>query len=177
MKYLYLLTLIIFTSCITNKSNSTSIQNKEIEASIEKLVNFRKYELAIIIYEFDVKKMKEKYNINNLKELQDLSQTKLVYEKCLLISFRENQNDFEYKDKLGSLIVNKWKDKDYFQKYHFENYDQLPSLSLMKMLDFYNSNDLKKYSDSLLNETIRRYKSGKYPDLEECIKNSKIYLE
>lgn len=178
MKYINLLILIFLSSCNINKnetSSKISINNK-VEKAIRDLVNYRKEDLAITIYEDDIKKMKERYNIKNQKELQDVSRSKLVYDKCILISLRESRDDFEYKDVLGSLIVEKWKRKNYFDKFHFENYNHNPALSLMKMLDFYNSEDLKKYSDSLYNETLRRYKSGKYPDLEDCINNPEKYL-
>lgn len=170
--------MIFLFNCNANKNETfskTSINSKS-EKAIMNLVNYRKEDLAITIYEDDVKKMKERYKIKNQKELQDVSQSKLVYEKCILISLRESRDDLEYKDVLGSLILEKWGKKNYFEKYHFENYNHNPTFSLMKMLDFYNSEDLKKYSDSLYNETLRRYKSGKYPDLEDCINNPEKYL-
>ncbi|MBS3992184.1 MAG: hypothetical protein KGZ87_00530 [Bacteroidetes bacterium] len=179
MKYHNLVILIFLFSCNAKKSEtSTQITlKKNIENSIKELVNYRKADLAISIYEDDIKKMKVKYGLKDKKDLLDVTQSKLVYDKCLLISFRENRDDFEYNDVLGNFIVEKWKKKDYFEKYHFEDYNHNPTLSLMKMFDFYNSEDLKKYSDSLFIETLRRYKSGKYPDLEDCINNPNIYIK
>lgn len=179
MKYINLLVFIFLLGCNTNKNEAflKVSKNDNLENTIKKLVNYRKEDLAITVYEDDVKKMKDRYGINNQKKLLDVSQSKLIYDKCLLLSLRENKNDFDYKDSLGNFIVDKWKNKDYFEKYHFENYNHSPTLSLMKMFDFYNSEDLKKYSDSLYNETLKRYKSGKYPDLEDCINNPEKYLE
>lgn len=174
MKYLSLLILIFLFGCITNSKNDPSSRvpiDGNIENAISKLVNYRKEDLAITIYEDDVKKMKDQYGISDQKRLLDVSQSKLVYDKCILISLRENRDDFEYKDVLGNFILEKWKKKNYLENYHFESYNHNPTLSLMKMFDFYNSKDLKKYSDSLFYETLRRYKSGKYPDLEDCINN------
>ncbi|MBS4041045.1 MAG: hypothetical protein KGZ81_10660 [Flavobacteriales bacterium] len=178
MKFINLLILILLFSCNSGKNEvNTIVKNKHIENAIIDLVNYRKENLAIIIYEDDVKKMKDRYKVSDHNELLDVSKSKLVYDKCILISLRENKNDFEFKDVLGGIILEKWKKKNYLEKYHFESYNHNPSLSLMKMFDFYNSKDLKKYSDSLFNETLRRYKSGQYPDLEDCLNNPEMYLK
>lgn len=179
MKYFNLLILTFLFSCNATKSETSSgvASQGNVENTIKELVNYRKEDLAIIIYEDDQKKMRERYVLKNQKELLDVSQSKLVYDKCILVSLRESRDDFEYKDVLGNFIVEKWKKKNYLENYHFENYNHKPTLSLMKMFDFYNSEDLKKYSDSLFSETLRRYKSGKYPDLEDCINRPDKYLE
>ena len=169
MKYLSIISFLFLCNCCSIKDNTEQIIND--------LVSYRKQELAMIVYKDDVEKMYNKYGITNQKKLLDVSQSKLVYEKCLLVSFRENKDGFDYKDDLGNQILKKWKSIDYMEKYHFENYNHRPTLSLMKMFDFYNSKDLKKYSDSLVKETSRRYNSGKFPDLEDCVNHPEKYID
>ena len=185
----YSILLLIIISCNSNRINynkeSVSISKKTL-LNIDRLIEYKRRELSIQVYENDIIYMKNLYGIKiskiekivkNKQELIDVSDSKLIYDKCLLIAFREKKEDFEYKDTLGDSIVQKWNRIDYTQIYHFDNTTHNPTLSLLKMFDFYNSIDLKKYSDSLKIETVKRYKSGKYPDLNYCIDNPEYYLD
>ncbi|MFN3640591.1 MAG: hypothetical protein ACK4UK_06705, partial [Flavobacterium sp.] len=62
-------------------------------------------------------------------------------------------------DPFGDMIVEKWSRLNYDPNY-YNYYDKVATdvhFSFLKMMDFYNSDDMKKYHDSLRTTLVKRF--------------------
>lgn len=170
MKRIIIFSLLLFFGSCLFKNNIKQI-DLETEKKIKIIINNRKIFLANIIYENEQELIKKKYNINDKSIFFDVSSLKIEEEFGMYSLFGENDTR-QIIDPLGNQIVNKWKKLNYDPNYYF-NYDKIvPNihLSFLKMMDFYNSDDLKKYEDSLQITLDNRYNSGE-KELMKYLKN------
>jgi len=160
---------VLVNSCLLNNENS--FVEKDIEYKINIIVNDRKIYLSNLIYENELNLIRKKYNIKNESNFSDISSIKIEEEFGMYSLFGEYENR-QIIDPLGDNIVNKWKALNYDPNYYF-HYDKIVTnihLSFLKMMDFYNSEDMHKYEDSLKISLINRY-NNKEPLLLEYLKN------
>jgi hypothetical protein len=158
MKKIIFISLIIFlaNSCLVNKNNSRI--DIETERKINLIINDRKIYLSNLVYDSEIDLIKRKYNISKEINFSDVSLVKIEEDFGMYSIFGENDNR-QIIDSLGDKIVNKWKKLNYDPNYYF-HYDKIVSnihLSFLKMMDFYNSDDMKNYEDSLRISLVKRY--------------------
>jgi len=158
MKKIIFISLIIFlaNSCLVNKNNSRI--DIETERKINLIINDRKIYLSNLVYDSEIDLIKRKYNISKEINFSDVSLVKIEEDFGMYSIFGENDNR-QIVDSLGDKIVNKWKKLNYDPNYYF-HYDKIVSnihLSFLKMMDFYNSDDMKNYEDSLRISLVKRY--------------------
>lgn len=162
-KILLIVFLLCFTifnlySCFSSKN--TFIKDNDVAQKINVIVNDRKIFLAYRVYKLEKDNIRLKYNTEDCKNQSDLSAIKIDNEFGMHELFGENDSR-KIVDPLGDKILSKWNMLNYDPNYYF-TYDHVVSnihLSFLKMMDFYNSDDMKKYEDSLRSSLINRYHS------------------
>lgn len=145
-------------SCFSSKN--LHIKDNNIDQKINLIVNDRKIFLAYKVYKIEKENMRIKYDIEYFNAQSDLSAIKIDNEYGMHELFGENDSR-KIVDPLGDKILCKWNNLNYDPNYYFF-YDHVVSnthLSFLKMMDFYNSDDMKKYHDSLRSSLIMRYHS------------------
>jgi hypothetical protein len=157
------------TSCLSRqKTNNLS---SEIRQKVNIIVNDRKIFLAYKVYKIEKENMRLKYKVEDCNTQSDLSAINIDNEYGMHELFGENDSR-KIIDPLGDKILSKWNKLNYDPNYYF-HYDQVVSdihLSFLKMMDFYISEDMKKYEDSLSISLIKRYNS-KDPILIKFLNN------
>lgn len=171
MKKIILICLALMTLNGCLKQDEKSNINTEIESKINLIVNDRKIFLADLIYENEIELIKKKYNVDLDSHFSDVSSLKIEGDFGMYTLFGARDKRVIV-DSFGDLIVEKWKKLNYDPNYYF-HYDKVVKnihLSTLKMMDFYNSDDMKKYEDSLKVSLINRFLSNE-PVLVAFIEN------
>ncbi|MBA4153209.1 hypothetical protein [Flavobacterium sp.] len=148
--------------------------DKKTNENINNIVENERVIMTFKIYENDMKFMSEKYNIEyNKPKIQDVTSIKLFYEMCVNDIHLELKNSLILKER--EKVLSKWIDnRNYNPKLHFvfENEKEIsPSLSFLKAMDFYKSDDLRVYLNKFKKEIIKLYISNQNPDINPCIEN------
>ena len=177
----FVLCFTIFNLCSCFSSKNSLINDTAVVQKINLIVNDRKIFLAYRVYELEKDNLRLKYNIEDCLNQSDLSAIKIDNEFGMHELFGENDSR-RIVDPLADKILNKWNKLNYDPNYYF-HYEHVVSnshLSFLKMMDFYNSDDLKKYEDSLRSTLINRYHSKekvlmKYLGNEYNFKNRMIW--
>ncbi|WP_156900373.1 hypothetical protein [Flavobacterium filum] len=153
--------------------NSSGI-NKKTNVNINNIVENERVIMTFEIYKDDLKFMSEKYDIDFCKpEIGDVTTIKLFYEMCVYDIHLELKNSLILRER--EKVLTKWKNnRNYNPKLHFvfENEKQnFPSLSFLKAMDFYKSDDLEVYLNEFKKEIIKMYLSKQNPSITPCIEN------
>lgn len=153
---------------------SSSRIDKKTNESINSIVENERVIMTFEIYKNDVRFMSEKYNIDYKNpEIEDVTTIKLFYEMCVNDIHLELKNNLVLKER--EKILSKWIDnRNYNPKLHFkfENEKEIfPSLSFLKAMDFYKSDDLEIYLNEFKKEIIKMYLSKQNPSITPCIEN------
>jgi len=148
--------------------------DKKTNENINNIVENERVIMTFEIYKNDMKFMSEKYNIEYSKpKIQDVTAIKLFYEMCVNDIHLELKNSLILKER--EKVLSKWIDnRNYNPKLHFvfENEKEIsPSLSFLKAMDFYKSDDLRVYLNKFKKEIIKIYLSKQNPDINPCIEN------
>ncbi len=153
---------------------SSSQIDKKTSDNVNNIVENERIIMTFEVYKNDIEFMTEKYNIDYCKpEIKDVSANKLLYEMCVNDIHLELKNNLILRER--EKVLSKWKNnRNYNPKLHFvfENEkDIFPSLSFLKAMDFYRSDDLRIYLNTFKKEIIKMYVSKQNPSIIPCLEN------
>ena len=169
--------LIIFISIVLFSGCSSSYQlDEKIKDNINYIVENERVIMTFEIYKSDVAFMNKKYNIEICNpEINDITKNKLSYEMCVNDIYLAIKDSSILKER--DKVIDKWiKNNNYNPKLHFvfENENKhYSSLSFLKAMDFYKSDDLNNYLDLFRKEIVAIYLSKQNLDIIPCIENEK----
>jgi len=153
---------------------SSSQIDKKTSDNIDNIIENERVIMTFEIYKNDIKFISEKYNIEYIEpEIEDVSTIKLFYEMCVNDIHLELKNSLILNER--EKVLSKWtNNRNYNPKLHFifENEkDIFPSLSFLKAMDFYKSDDLQIYLNAFKKEIIKMYVSKQNPSISPCLEN------
>ncbi|WP_010255401.1 hypothetical protein [Myroides injenensis] len=158
----YILLLIVSVNCTSLRSEKDS----KVELNIEKILSIHR-ELAFIdLYEKSLDKIKKESGISTEDILFDLTGTELYHEYCMIIDFYSDDHP-TYENVNYYNLIKKWGDKTYKPYGKVDDPKLIVHMTFRKAFDFYYSDDLDNYIDSL--RTLFRakyYKEGRLKNLE-----------
>jgi hypothetical protein len=154
---------ILFVNCSSNRKTISNEDRNKIETLLSK---HRRYAFTNL-YEKSISKDEKKYNIKKCDSIFDLTSNELYNEYCINIDFYSEANQ-RYENKNYDALIAKWLSKDYSSYMPVDNPNLKTSMSLKRALDFYESNDLKKYIDSLRVVFLKKYQDNNLKSLN-CI--------
>jgi hypothetical protein len=134
MKNIILLILILLTTC-NSKLTNNSTESVAVNDSIENELLLLKNQAFCDLFRMET------------------SKEKIVFKESTTYIQFSNLDMNYFNDSNLNKIIKKWESKDY------KSYNPTNKLILMKCLDFYNSNDLKNYIDSV--RVVEYKKNGK----------------
>ncbi len=146
-----IISIVIFLSCNSNRieNNKISLIKKDVYIVNEKDLLYLKNHLFIIYLnrlEFD---SNLKYGISKKDSCYSKMHIQDVSTHQYLNTSRYNLN-YIYEDKNSKNLINKWLSKDDFDLIPVEDGDKIKhSFNYYKALEFYNSDDLRNYIDSV----------------------------
>ncbi|UZT96699.1 hypothetical protein ODZ84_15900 [Chryseobacterium fluminis] len=136
--------LLSLIHCTTNKKSTNEQDLKKIEILLSK----HKRYAFIDLYRKSLRQEEKKYHVKKCDSLLDVSSTELYNENCLKADFYSDDHK-SYNDENYNLLILKWLKKDYPVYMPTDNPDVRTTMTFKKALDFYESDDLNKYIDSL----------------------------
>lgn len=143
--------------------NYTSLRsekdNKE-EQSIEKILSFHREYAFIDLYEKSLNKVRREEGVITEDYLFDLSSIELYHEYCIIMDFDYNTNQ-NYKN-----LIKKWVEKTYKPYTSLDDPKLIGHMTFRKAFDFYYSDDLDDYIDSLRVIFQAKYKKGELKSLK-----------
>lgn len=147
-----ILVLPLFIFCSVKKQ---VINDKE---KIEKLLLLHKKHAFIDLYEKIINQEKKKYQLIISDSLFDLTSSELVNEYCLRIDFYSDMHP-TYDDVNYNGMINSWLKKEYPVYTVLDNPNIKTTMAFKKVFDFYESDDLANYLDSLRTVFYKKHKN------------------
>ncbi len=158
-----IISLNLFLNCNSVKTNDY--------LQIEKLLNKYKRYAMLDLYEKSTKNKISFNKLTNNRHYIDYTRIELIHEYCLIIDFY-SKNHPTYSDSNYDNLIKKWMSKEYTYNSSVDDTLAIPIMEQKRALDFYESEDLKKYIDSLRNMYHSKYNNKQLISLE-CIREIK----
>jgi len=130
------------------------------------LLHHRKHAFIDFYQKFIIKE-KKRYQLHECDSLFDLTSTELFHEACLMIDFYSERHP-SYIDENYILMINRWINKKQDDYAPLDNPNIKTTMAFKRAIDFYESEDLAKYIDSLRNVFYKKAEKGELRSLE-CI--------
>jgi hypothetical protein len=143
------------TKCTINKKQNRDENLKKIEVILSKHKKYAFFDF----YNKSIKQEEKKYHLKKCDSLFDLSPNELYNENCIKVDFY-SENHKSYDDENYDLLISKWLNKNYPPYMPLDNPNIKSTMTLKKALDFYESDELNKYIDSLRNLFYKKYENN-----------------
>lgn len=156
-----ILFVLVTMICFFSFGMSKDVGNEKIE---KLLLIHRKYAF-IDLYEKSLDKVRQENNLVIDDSLVDLSRAELYHEYCLIMDFYSEVNN-TYENKNYENMINKWVEKTYTPYSSIDDPKLIGHMTFKRAFDFYYSEDLNSYIDSLRVLFHTKYKEGKIRSLD-----------
>ncbi|MDM1376787.1 hypothetical protein [Myroides marinus] len=157
----YVLLLILSVNCTFLKSEK---DGKE-EQDIEKILLIHKEYAFIDLYKKSLDRIRKEKGVIAEDFLVDISAAELYHEYCLVVDFY-SENYQSYENKNYESLINKWVEKTYNPYTAMDNPNVIAHMTFRKTFDFYYSDDLDNYIDSLRTVFRAKHKVGELQSLK-----------
>lgn len=175
MKYKYtLLKLLILCTLICCDKEKNSISKDDLN-KIELLLSKHKRFAFVDFYEKSIKKDEKKFNLKKCDSLFDMTSTQLYHEYCLKVDFYSEDHP-TYEDKNYDALISKWLNKKYPVYMPPDDPNIKTTFAFKRALDFYESDDLEKYIDSLRVVFYSKHKNSNLKSIK-CLDLTSNYIE
>ncbi|MCS7471964.1 hypothetical protein HX057_02820 [Myroides odoratimimus] len=158
---IYVMLLILSVNCTSLKPEKDS---KE-EQNIEKLLLIHREYAFIDLYRKSLDKIRKEKGVVIEDFLVDISASELYHEYCLVVDFYSD-NHQSYENKNYENLISKWVEKTYYPYTAMDNPNLIGHMTFRKTFDFYYSDDLVNYIDSLRTVFRAKHKIGELQSLK-----------
>ncbi|MGG5505660.1 MULTISPECIES: hypothetical protein [unclassified Myroides] len=169
-KVIFIFGCFFFISCSTTVKREQELINQKIEG----LLAIHRQYAFMDLYNRALKKEKEQFKIP-YDSLLDISSMELIYDVCLMVDFYSEDHP-SYIDENYNRIRDKWLKKDYKPYMPLDDKNLRPHMTFRRAFDFYESEDLAQYIDSLRTLFREKQRNNTLRSLE-CYESTMKYWE
>lgn len=143
------------------------------DQKIEEMLSIHRQYAFMDLYKKALEREQEQYGISD-DALLDLSSVQLYHEFCLPLDFYSDDHP-SYVDENYVILINKWLEKEYKAYMPVDDKNLKTHMTFRRVFDFYESEDLDRYIDSLRTLFQKKYKKHTLKSLDCFTRQKEIW--